>query len=379
MPATLSDAKNLTPEVLRNEIVREVDQMDRIEAGQQQQFASALSVFPAVNLSDPTEAWFTMGGVRAPMDSAALTSESPLGTLDLPSKEDVTTEHYKKKYAPEKGVETEMEDTPFSLFARAAEVLRTELFLTREQITWRGDESVDGLIGQYGTTAHPDLPADHVASAGTAWSDTVNSTPYDDITNLAFEVIDNGMLFGDGMQNPSGAPDLFVSPGVMRDLRQNDDLESRVDGIRIKALGRDDVMTILGNDINAIREVRVYVPRTNANGEPIDDTGTVVDDYDDAEKDNILEPYDPGTSSVNRNVVIGAPGAGSAFIPWFSDQLAERANDAPSTSQVSMDDQNGFITQMWTSDDPIQSYFKAMQSIGFHLQREENWAVLQGV
>lgn len=376
MPATLSDAQNLTPEVLRNEIVRKVDQMERIEAGQRDSFASALSEFPLVDLNNPTDAWYTMGGVRAPMQSSALTAESPLGTLDLPSKEDVTTDHYKKKYAPEKGVETEMDDTPFSLFARAAEVLRTELFLTREQVTWRGDASIDGLIGQYGSSPHPDLPADNSTTVATAWSDDVNSVPYDDITDMAFRVIDNGTMF---LGQNREAPNLYASPSVVRDLRQNDDLEDRVSGVRVKSLGRDDVLTILGNDINQIKEVRVYMPRTNSNGEFLDSAGNIVDDIDDAARDNILEPYDPGTATVNRNVVIGAPGAGSAYIPWFSDQLAERASDAPSTSQVSMDNQNGFITQMWTSDDPIQSYFKAMQSIGFHLQREENWAVLAGV
>lgn len=379
MPATLTDAQNLTPEVLRNEIVREVDQMDRIEAGSQARFASALSVFPLVNLDNPQEAWYTHGGVRAPMSSSSLTSESPLGTLDLPSKDDITTDHYKKKYAPEKGVETDLDDTPYSIFARAADVIRTEIFLTREQITWRGDDTVDGLTGQYGDTPHPELDSDHVMNVSTAWSDTANSTPYDDVTSLAFEVINNGSLFGDGMMGSPGVPNLYASPSLIRDMRQSDALESRVEGVRTKTLDRNDVLDLLGNDINSIQEVRVYVPRTNANGEPIDDAGNVVDDYDDAARDNILEPYDPSSSTTRRNAVIGMPGAGSAFVPWFSEQLAERATDAPMTSDIAMDDQNGFFTQMWTGDDPIQSYFKGAQSIGFHLQEPENWAILSGV
>lgn len=373
MPTPL-EAKGLTPEVLRNEIVQNVDQMERIQVGNGDGFASAMSTFPLVNLDDPDEGYYTVGGVRGPMNSTKRDAESPIGTLDLPSKQNVDTEPYKKKYNPEKGTETALKDAPFSMFSRAASVLRLELFLTREQITWRGDSAVDGLIGQHGTSAHPAIPTGNVDTPATAWSDQANATIYKDMANIAHGVKTNGRLFTE-----QSMPYAFVGPDVMRDMRLNDDLQSRLSANRNKNLGVEDLNSVLTDDIAGVQQVMVYVPRTNANGEMIDDAGNVVDDADDAALDNILEPWDPAAGAKKRNVVIGRPGAGSAFIPWFGDALAEHATNVPPSGRIAVDNDNGFITQIWSTNDPVTSWFKAMQEVGFHLQTPENWAVLQNV
>lgn len=372
--ATQSNARDIKPEVLRNEIIENVDQMERIEAGGDGEFASAMSVFPLVNLDDPDEEWYVMDGVRGPMDAVAYGSESPLGTLDLPSREGVAVQSYKKKYRPDKGTETELSDSPYSVYRRAAAVLRMELFLTREQITWRGDPNVEGLIGQTGTNAHSDIPADHVFTGLTPWSDSANATPYTDLTNAAYEVINNGRLFAG-----QATPTVFASPSSMRDLKQTADMEDRIANVRIKSVSTDDVQDLVDEEIGGFRRVMVYVPRRNANGEYVDETGTVVDDPDDAAHDNILDPYDPGTDTQVRNVIIMRQGAGTAFIPWFLGRLLERANNAPEPGNVSVDQNNGFFTQVWTDQDPIETNFKAAQEIGLKVMRGENIAILQDV
>lgn len=369
--ATLQNAQNLTAEVLRNEIVSNVDQMERIEVGDGE-FASAMTEFPLVNLDDPQQAFYTLDTVRGPMESSALNSEAPLGSLELPDRgEAVETEPYKKKYNPEKGVNTTLADSPYTVFGHAASVIRLELFVTREQITWRGDRNIDGFIGQYGTSPHPDLPADQVVTPANAWSDTVNSTPYDDVTSITYQIMNNGRLFeGDP------APNLYLSPSVARDLKRSDDMENRVSGLRIEALGLDDVSEVFDESLGRIRRVMVYVPRTNANGEYIDDTGTVVEEAQDAALDNILEPWDPAAGAQRRHAVIGRPGVNSAYVPWFLDRLNEYAQDAPPNGDLSIDGQNGFLTQIWSENDPLTSWFKGMQEVGFQLETPQNWGIL---
>lgn len=372
--ATLSNAQNLGPEVLRNEIVDRVDQMERIELGGSGTYAAAMSVFPMVNLDDPDEAYYTAGGATGPMSPTALTAESPVGQLDLPSKESVEITAYKKKYIPDKGVETHLSNnTPFSIFQRAAGQLRKDIFITREQVAWRGDEVVDGMVGQFGGSPHPDIQ--NTATPTTAWSDTTNSVPYDDISNLAFEIWDNG-LFTNG---EPALPTVFIPPSVGRDLKQNADMEDRVSGVRIRSLGLNDVQEIMDDEIGRFRQVLVNLPRQNAAGEYIDDAGNVVDNVEDAAFDNALEPYDPATGTKNRNVIIGRPGVSSAYMPWFSDRLLERASQAPDPGSVSVDSQNGFFTQVWNTYDPMTANFKAGQEIGLEIHAGENWAVISGV
>lgn len=373
--STQSNARNLKPDILRQEIVEHVDQMERIEAGGDGEYASAMSVFPLVNLDDPDEEYYTMEGVRGPMPQTSFSAESPLGTLDLPSRESIVIDSYKKKYRPDKGAETELQNTPYSLYQRAAAVLRTEIFLTREQISWRGDDSIDGLIGQYGDDPHDDVASDgYVDTPGVSWDDADNATPYKDVTDAAFEVVNNGRMF-----NGQAQPLMYIPPSANRDMKQTKDFEDRIINTRVGAVNDGDVLDILDDDIGGVRKVLVYIPRTNQNGEYINESGNVVDNPDDAAHDNILEPYDPVDEEQKRHVIIMRPGAGTAFIPWFSDRLLERANDAPDPGNISIDEQNGFFTQVWNEHDPIGPNFKAAQEIGLHVQRPENIAILSDI
>lgn len=374
--ATQQNARDVKPEILRNEIVENVDQIERVQAGGDGQYASAMSLFPLVNIDDPDEEWYTMDGVRGPMSAVSFSSESPLGTLDLPDKDSLEIQSYKKKYRPDKGAETELSSTPFSVYQRAASVLRTEIFLTREQVTWRGDRHIDGLIGQYGTDPHDDVSADgFVNTSLTAWSDSANATPYDDITEAAYQVMNNGRMFGGNQAEPV----MLVTPSINRDLKQTTDMEDRIINTRIGAVGDDDIRDIIDDDIASVQKVLVYLPRKDADGNYIDETGTIVDDPDDAAQDNVLEPYDPVSDAQIRHVIFIRPGAGTCFVPWFSERLLERSSAAPDPGTISIDDNNGFFTQVWNESDPLTTNFKAAQSIGFHIQRGENIAILSDV
>lgn len=371
--ATVSNARELGPEVLRNEIVEKVDQMERIEMGDNQQYVSAMSMFPMVNLDDPDEAYYTMGGATGPMSPVDITSESPVGQLDLPSKESVEITSYKKKYIPDKGVETHLSNTtPFSLFTRAASQLRKDIFITREQVAWRGDEVIDGMVGQFGDDPHPDIK--YAETPDFSW-DTDDATVYDDISDLAFEIWDNG-LFTNG---EPAKPLVIAPPSAVRDARQNPDMEDRVSGVQVRSLSTGDVESLLEDEIGGIRQCLVNLPRQNEAGEYIDEDGEVVDNIDDAAFDNALEPYDPATGEKNRNVIIGRPGVNSAYMPWFSDRLLERAEQAADPGSISVDNSNGFFTQVWNSNDPITANFKAGQEIGLEIHTPENWALLQDV
>ena len=366
------NARELRPDVLRNEIVEYVDQMERIEVGEDR-YASALTEFPLVNLDHPEEEWYVMDGVRAPMKGASYSSESPVGTLDMPDKDDVTVQAYKKKYRPDKGAETEFTQTPFSLYMRAAAVLRTEIFLTREQITWRGDEHVHGLTGQFGDEPNEEIPDDHVFDSLTTWSDAVNSTPYTDLLDAAYEVRNNGVFFG------QAEPTVYAPPSVLRDVKRSDDMEDRLAGVELRSVTTGDVQRLVDEEIGQIKTVLVYVPRTDADGNYLDENNEEVDHADEAAQDNVLEPYNPATDSVVRNVIIGRPGSGSAYIPWFSERLLERATNAPDPGEISVDTANGFFTQTWNDHDPITPNFKAAQEIGFKIQRGDNWAIIHDI
>lgn len=373
--ATIQNAQDLGPQQLRNEIVDKADQMNRIQVDGTE-YASAMTEFPLINLDDPDDAWYSVDSARGPMDPVGLSSESPIGTLDLPSKEQVEIASYKKKYQPEKGVETHLQNnSPFSLFTLAADYLRLETFLTREQITWRGDGAVDGLIGERGNSSHPDVDA--IAPAA-LWSDEAGAQIFNDVSAASWSVQDNGTFTGQ-----QGRPYVYASPGTIRDARKSDDLENRVSGVQVQSLNTGDVESILEEEVLAFRKVNVQLPRTNAAGEFIDENGAVVEDVTQAAMDNVLEPWDPdanaGAGGNRRNVVVGIPGAGSAYIPWFLDRLTEQASQAPDPGQVSIDTQNGFFTQVWNEPDPIGPNFKAAQEIGFDPITPENWVVIQDV
>lgn len=123
------------------------------------------------------------------------------------------------------------------------------------------------------------------------------------------------------------------------------------------------------------------MPRKNTDGDYIDETGTVVNDIDDAAMDNVLEPYDASSDTVHRNIVIGTPGAQSAFIPWFGDNMG--GFDAPGAPQVdsgfAVDTNRGFTTQTWIGKDPAVTWLKAVQDVGFHVELPEHWIVVQDI
>lgn len=370
MAFTLSKADTISPRTLRNEIVRDLDNQNRQNA------LIAPDVFPLVEMSDSQETLFTMDGGEMPLPRGDLAAESTVVDMSDIDEDTIDVETFKAKISPEKGANTELntDQQILNLFEAAADTLRLRVELARSMVSWRGHGGIDGMIGAAGTTAHPDIPASHVIAPGTAFSDTANSTPQDHITEAEYQIANDG-----GSLDQAGEITAYMSPSVLRDLKQNNDLEARFSGVETQGLTEDQVAGIL--PISNIQVVRTQVIRTNANGEPIDDTGAVVADPGNAAKDNILEPWDTsGTTNQNRrNIVIGAPGRVSAFIPWFADRLAEHGEQAPPGGDFSVDTQNGFITQMWTENDPLVTWFKIAQEIGFHLMRPDNWAVIQDI
>lgn len=374
MPASVREADLLRPEVIRNEIESTSDQMERINLGDG--FASAQNTFPLVNLSDPSEAWYTFGGSAGPMSPTAFDAESPVGTIGVPDTDRLELQSYKEKFNPDKGAETHFgRNTPYSVFARAVQKLQQKIYLTREQITWRGDSAVDGLIGQFGTTPHPELDSSTVITNGTAWSDSVNATPIDEIDSISYETTSNG-FFGQGVP---AAPTLYASPSVLRDLKQTDQMRDVLGANDMQRVTTDAVNEIFDEDIGGIQKVMVQLPRTNADGNYIDDAGNVVDDIDDAAHDNVLEPYDPGAGTQVRNVIIGRMGPGTAFLPWNLDRLTERMEGAEVKGDVAIQNNEGYFVQRWSDEDPIASWIKGAMELGFHVRRPENVGIISGV
>lgn len=372
MPFTLKTAGLLSPDTLRNDIVQEYNQTGGDES------VSATDVFPLVELSNPTEKFFRDYVARLPMQQTSLTSESPISDLSDLVEDDVSVHTYKRKISPEKGVDTELnsEQEVLRLYQRAVNVLQMDVRLTREIISWQGDQYTDGMIGPNGATAHPELPAANVIAPATPYSDTANSTPHEDLMEAEFR-IDESNTPMDGM----GPITAFMSPSVLYDLKRNDDLEGRFAGVEVQGLTTEQVEGII--PFEEIELIRQQVVRTDAAGQPIDEAGAVVDDPRDAAKDNILEPWDPslnaGAGGNRRNIVIGRPGPNSAMIPWFADRLAEHANNAPPSGDFAVDTNEGLLTQVWTENDPVISWLKVAQEIGFELLRPEAWSVIQNV
>jgi hypothetical protein len=306
-------------------------------------------------------------------------AESPIGTLGDITEKDITTKGYKKKLAPEKETDAKLnsERQILSLYQWAANQLRTELFLTREQVCWQGDDVTDGFIGTDGASAHDDIPSDHVLTPGTAFSDHANSTPYDELSMASYLIANSDQGFYD-MDAPMD-PVAYVSPSVWRDLKLNNDMSDRFSGVEVRGLTGEQVRRLVDSEIPNIREVRVKLPRTDSNGNYVDDQGNIVDDVDDAVYDNVLEPHD-GSDNV-RNIVIGTPGPQSAFIPFFGENLGDF--DDPTAPDLdtgfATDMQRGFMTQTWMSHDPATTWLKAMQDISFHLHLPEHWVVIQDI
>jgi hypothetical protein len=327
-----------------------------------------------VELNNSEQTFFRRNGARMPMGRASTGSESATTTLEDLSEDNVETFTFKEKASPDKGVDTELnsEVEILDLYEETARALRTDLMITREMVAWRGYGGIEGMIGAEGDSAHSDMSSGHVFTPSTAFSNTSTATPQDVFQNARTEINVDGTAFG-----RTGDMTAYVSPTVMRDLMQNDDLESRFSGVETQGLNQEQVASII--PFPNLELVRTQVVRTNADGEPIDDSDTVVDDPANAARDNILEPYDKSQGSVDRNIVIGMPGEASAFTPWFLNRLLERADDGSMRGQLSVNRSEGFMSQVWSTEDPLASWFKIAQDIGFHLRRPDNWAIIQDI
>lgn len=377
--ATTRNADLLRPDVIRNQVVETVDQMERIQLADEQGFASALNTFPVINLDDPDAEFFTYDGAVSRMKPVDVNSESPIGTLDLPERRGQETQSYKIKFQPDKGIESRLSDTPFSVHQRAVQKIQLKIYLTREQISWRGDEQVEGLIGETGTDAHDEIPAENVIAAGTAWSDHVNSDPVGELAQLAYQTTANG-FYGGGVP---ARPTIYLSPSVLQDLKQNQDMQDRLSGVRVQNVTRDTISEIIDEDLGGIRRVMVQVPRENADGQLIDENGNPVDDPDDAAHDNVLEPWDPaanaGAGGNVRNVVVGRAGPQTAYFPWYLDDLTETMDGVDIPGDIAIDDDQGFFVQRTGDWDPIGSWIKGAQDVGFTVERGRNLGVIRGV
>lgn len=366
MPYTLQDANLNAPDAIMNRIVRQLNQME-----DDAQLVTN-EVFPLVELSDVEEKHFTMDGLRTGMAQTSIASESPTGDIESLGEDTVSVKTFKKKIQPEKGVDTELNSQVeiLNLFNAAADALMEDILMTRARIAWQGLGDINGMVGQDGQTAHPDIPATHVATPATAYSDHANSTPITDFVDAEYRITDDGSALGQ-----AGPVTGYITPSILKDLKLNNDIQSEYENVR--ALSRSQLQDAL-QGIDRLRVIRTKVPRLNANGEPIDTNGNVVEDPADAARDNVLEPWDAANSTNRRNIVVGAPGQVSAFMPWFLDRLAERGQVAPS-GEVSIDGTNGWMTQTWTENDPLVTWFKAAQEVGFHVTRGENWYIIQDI
>ena len=375
MPFTLKKAGLLRPDTLREEIVRDFDNNERRTGDG---VVSTQEVFPLVELSSSRETYFTQHGGTGPMQATGLSSESPITDLEDLGQRDVTVNAYKSKVSPEKGVDTDLnsDEEIYRLFAAAANHLREQVAMTRDVIAWRGDAVIDGMIGQYGNTPHPDIPTDNLISPATSYSDHANATPQNDVMRAEY-LLDEYGFAGES----SGQVTMYAPPSALYDFKLNADLSDRFSGVEVQGLTEDQVANIL--PVDRVRKVRIKVPRANANGEFIDADGNVAQTPRDAVWDNILEPWDPsanaGAGGKRRNILVGLPGQASAMMPWYADRLAEHADNAPPSGQFAVDQNAGILTQTWTEHDPAVSWLKVAQELGLHLQRPQNWVVIRNV
>lgn len=365
MGISLRDAGVHSPRAVRNEIVKQIDNMGRQSA------YIADQVFPLVELSGESETYFTMNGAKTPMSKSTLNGESEVVYLEGLGEEDVDVDTFKAKVAPERGADEKLnrEEEILNLFEQATSTLREKLILTRSLVAWQGLDGIDGLIGEDGQTAHPDLDSNHVLT-GSDYSDTANSKPVDDTVEAEY------LISTDGDQLDQVGPiTAFVPPSVLKDWKLNDDLQANFDSV--SALNEDQLETAL--QLSNIRPVRTQVTRTNAAGKPIDENGNAVDKPKNAATDNILEPYDAANGTNRRNVVIMAPGVQTAFTPWFLDNLTNvaRGNADEMKGSFTVDENQAFFTQSWMDEDPMLRWFKIVQEIGFHVWRPGNITVIQ--
>lgn len=368
----------LSPKTLRNEIVQDIDQMEQME---EDGATDANALFPAVNLDAPEENYFTIGGAVTPMSEVDRSAESPIAALGDINEKDITTYSFKEKMSPEKETDAKLNSDRqiLSLYRWSANQLRAALFLTRNKIAFQATESVDGFLGADGNSLHPDIPTGHKLDTDYKFSDRANSTPYQTFSYASYLLDDADQTYMNSMV--SGTPTGLVSPSVWHDIKNNDDMKNRFSGVEVRGLTGDQVRTLIDEEIPEIRMVKLKLPRTDANGNYLDEDGNVVTDPDDAAMDNVLEPYDPVAGEQRRNIIIGRPGVESAFLPWFGDNMgAFDEPDAPEEEGgIAIDDNRGFGTQTWIGDDPRVTWLKAFQDIGFHIMLPEHWVIINDV
>lgn len=368
MNFSLSDAEELAPKRLRQMIVRDLDQMNTQNA------FIAGDLFPLMQVGSSTEIYHRIDGARLPMPGAALDSESPTRGLEELTEDEITVETFKEKISPEKGADPELNSQRELVnFAEyVADSLRMDLLHSRELLTFRSYNGIEGMVGTHGADAHSSMDTDHVLTPSTAFSDTTNSDPHDEFMSAEEEVDIDGSGFDQLTETTAVVP-----TSVLYDLMRNENLEGDFSGVRPQVINTAERLNQV-LPVDNIREVRTKVPRMNADGEPIDANGDVVSDPRDAEMDNILEPYDPGAGSVNRNVLIGTFGQQAAAMPWLTDRLADHLDSTPS-GEFSVDTNNGYLIQQWTLNDPAISFRKIAQETGFELVRPDNFAIIQDI
>lgn len=367
---TLSRADELSPQTVRNQIVRDLSQLQtrgpRID-----------DVLPTIVLEDSEETYYRMDSAALPMRQTALNAEAPIGDTEDLSEDQYSVDTFKKKRSPERGADFELntDEDLLNAFQWCVNQLERELRMTREIAGWQGLDDVDGLIGEDGQTAHPSFSTDHVLTPGTAFSDHANSNPQDHFHEADF-LIDNDGLMLDEMP----APTAYVPPSVMQDLKQNDDLESRFSGVAVQGLTEEQVANVL--PIDNIQTVYTQKVRTNDAGQPIDENDDVVEDRSNAVKDNILEPYDFSAGTQRRNIVFATAGdAAAGGMPVLTDRLdniVQRGDESPNGSWA-VDNTLGFITQSWWEEDPASTWYKIAQEFGVEIVRPENWVVIQDI
>lgn len=368
----------LSPKTLREEIVQDIDQMEQM---QEEGVADANGLFPAVNLDAPEESYFTIGGAIAAMSEVDRAAESPISALGDINEKDISTYSFKEKIAPEKETDAKLNSDQqiLSLYRWGANQLRASLFLTRNKVAFQATRSVDGFLGTDGDSIHPDIPASNVLNPDYKFSDRAQSTPYEMFSYASYLLSEADQTYMNAMV--SGEPTALVTPSIWHDIKNNEDMKGRFSGVEVRGLTGGQVRRLVDEEIPNIQVVKVKLPREDANGNFLDEDGNIVNDVDNAAMDNVLEPYDPVAGEQRRNIIIGRPGVESAFLAWYGDNMGEFDEpDAPSTSGgFAVDNDRGFGTQTWMSQDPRVTWLKAFQDIGFHIMLPEHWVVINDV
>lgn len=365
MNFSLAEAEQLSPKRIQSRIVRELEQMEQGDT------YVASNYFPMYQMGSAKEIYHRQSGKVSPMSGTSLVSESKVAGLEDLDEDSMSITTLKRKISPEKAVDTALnsEQQILNIAEYVANNLLESLMMSRSMMSWRSWNNVDGMIGEDGTSPHPKIPNTHVESPATQFSDTANSSPHDFFMRAAEDIDTDGSGF-----NNLGPITAVMSPSVMWDLMANDNLESRFSGVATQVI--DDLSKLSQVIPVQIEIVRTEVPRTNDNGEPLDSDGNVVP-LPDATFDNILEPWD-GSNRV-RNIVVGTYGQDAALMPWFTDRLEDHLDDVPPGGNFSVDVSNGYIVQSWTTHDPIISWRKIAQEIGFEMIRGDNFAIIQDV